>query len=95
MQICFFSSGSSGSRLIPIGSGLTLSSLGFSGSLQPRGGGGGGHKVLPHRNFFVIDRIMMKLGKLVKCYKLYLLVGFWCVNWLRRHNEVIVYGVSA
>ena len=53
---------------------LTLSSPGFFGSSQP-----GGHKVPPHpphNNFFVIGRVMMKLGKLFKCYKLYLLTGF-------------------
>ena len=37
--------------------------------------------VKAHHNVFIIGRIMMKLGKLVKCYKLYLLMGFWCVNW--------------
>ena len=42
----------------------------------------GGHKVPLHHNFFVIGRIMMKLGKLVKCFKLYLMMGFWWVNWL-------------
>ena len=62
--------------------GLTLFSSGFFGSSQP-GEGGGGHKVPPpHHNFFVIGRIMMKLGQLVKCLKLYLMIGFWCVNWL-------------
>ena len=64
---------------------LTLFSLGFFGSSQPGGGGGGwggGHKVPPHHNFFVIGHIMMKLGKLVKCLKLYLMIGFWCTNWL-------------
>ena len=40
---------------------LALSSPGFLGSSQPGGGGGGTN------NFFVIGRIMMKLGKLVKC----------------------------
>ena len=48
----------------------------------------------PHHNFFVIGRIMMKLGKLVKCYKLYLFIGFWWVNWLWRHNDVIINSVS-
>ena len=61
---------------------LTLSSPGFFGSSQP----GRGHFVPPppppHHNFFVIGRIMMKLGKLVKCLKLYLMIGFWWVNWL-------------
>ena len=33
-------------------------------------------------NFFVIGRIMMKLGKLVKCFKFYLMMEFWWVNWL-------------
>ena len=36
----------------------------------------------------------MKLDKTVKCYKLYLLMGFWWVTWLWRHNDVITYGVS-
>ena len=58
---------------------LTLSSPGFSGSSQPGGGGG---QSAPHQNFFVIGCIMMKFGKLVKCLKLYLMMGFWCVNWL-------------
>ena len=31
-------------------------------------------------NFFVIGCIMMKLGKLVKRLKLYLMMGFWCVS---------------
>ena len=57
---------------------LTLSSPGFLGSSQP----GGALCVPPIHNFFVIGRIMMKLGKLVKCYKLYLSMGFWWVNWL-------------
>ena len=52
---------------------LTLSSPGFFGLSQPGGG------ALPHHNFFVL---MMKLGKLVKCFKLYLMTGFWWVNWL-------------
>ena len=69
---------------------LTLSSPGFFGSSQPGRGGG---KVPPHLNFFVIGRIMMKLGKLVKCLKFYLTMGFWCVNWLRRHNDVIANGI--
>ena len=58
---------------------LTLSSPGFFGSSQP---GGGGAQSDPHHNFFVIGRIMMKLGKLVKCFKLYLMMEFWWVNWL-------------
>ena len=45
-------------------------------------GGGRGAESVPHHNFFVIGRIKMKLGKLVKCFKLYLLMGFWWVNWL-------------
>ena len=60
--------------------GLTLSSPGFLARHSP--GGGGGTKCLPHHNFFVIGRIMLKLGKNVKCYKLYLLMGCWWVNWL-------------
>ena len=59
---------------------LTLFSPGFFGSSQPGGGGGGCYKVPPHHNFFVIGRIMMKLGKLVKCLKVYLMMGFWWVN---------------
>ena len=59
---------------------LTLSSPGFFGSSQPWGEGGG--QSAPHYNFFVIGRIMMKLGKLVKCFKIYLMMGFWWVNWL-------------
>ena len=55
---------------------LTLSSPGFSGSSQP-GGGGQGRGAQTHHNFFVIGRIMMKLGQLVKCFKLYLMMGFW------------------
>ena len=39
-----------------------------------KGGRGGGHKVPPHHNFFVIGRIVMKFGKLVTCYTPYLLV---------------------
>ena len=70
---------------------LTLSSPGFFGSSQP--GGGGAQSALYH-NFFVIGRIMMKLGKFVKCFKLYLMMGFWCVNWLGHHNDIIVYGIS-
>ena len=35
----------------------------------------------------------MKLGELVKCFKLYLMMGFWWVNWLWRHNDVIAYGI--
>ena len=54
---------------------LFLFSPGFLGSLQLGGGGGCGHKVAPHHNFFIIVLIMMKLGKLVQCYKLYLLMG--------------------
>ena len=61
------------------------SSPGFFGSKQPGRGGGG---------IFVIGRIMTKLGKLVMGYKLYLLMGFWWVNWLLSHNDVIAYGVS-
>ena len=41
-----------------------------------------GAESVPHHNFFVIGRIKMKLGKFVKCFKLYLLMGFWWVNWL-------------
>ena len=63
-------------------SSLTLSSPGFFGSTQPGGGGGEGAQSTPHHNFFVIGRIMIKLGKLVKCFKLYLMIGFWWVNWL-------------
>ena len=36
----------------------------------------------------------MKLGKLVKCFKLYLMMGFWWVNWLWRHNDVLGYDIS-
>ena len=68
---------------------FTLSSPGFFGSSQP-GGEGGGTKCRPppppHHNFFVIGLIIMKLGKLVKCFKLYLMMGFWWVNWLLFHN---------
>ena len=71
---------------------LTLSSPGFLGSSQP--GGGGGAESTPHHNFFVIGRIMMRLGKIVKCFKLYLMMEFWWVNWLWRHNDVIAYGIS-
>ena len=70
---------------------LTLSSPGFFGSSQP---GGAQSAPPPHHNFFVIGRIMMRLGKLVKCSKLYLMMGFWWVNWLWRHNDVIAYGIS-
>ena len=35
----------------------------------------------------------MKLGELVKCFKLYLMMGFWWVNCLWRHNDVIAYGI--
>ena len=52
---------------------LTLTSPDFFGSSQPRGGGGA--QSAPRHNFFVIGRIIMKLDKLVKCYKLYLLKG--------------------
>ena len=52
---------------------LTLSCPGFFGSSQP---GGGAQPPPPHHNFSVIGRIMMKLGKLVKCFKLYLMMGF-------------------
>ena len=45
---------------------LTLSNTGFLGFSQPEEG----HKV------FAIGRIMMKLGKLVRCYMFYLLMGF-------------------
>ena len=51
---------------------LTLSNPGFWVFSEP----GEVHKVPPRHNCFVIGRIMMKLGKLVKCYKLYLLMGF-------------------
>ena len=36
----------------------------------------------------------MKLGKHVKCFKLYLMMGFWWVNCLWCHNDVIVYDIS-
>ena len=55
---------------------LTLFSPGFFGSSQPGGGGGVTQSAPPHHSFFVIGRIMMKLGKLVKCLKLYLMMGF-------------------
>ena len=58
---------------------LTLSSPGFFGSSQP---GGAQSAPPPHHNFFVIGRIMMKLGKLVKCLKFYLMMEFWWVNWV-------------
>ena len=58
---------------------LTLSSPGFLARHSP---GGGAQSAPPYHNFFVIGRIMMKLGKLVKCFKLYLMMGFWWVNWL-------------
>ena len=72
LRFCFFVSFESTFKALHlIFNVLTLSSPGFFGSSQPGGGGGGGHKVM-----------MMKLGKLVKCLKLYLMMGFWCVNWL-------------
>ena len=57
--------------MLPVG----YLSPGFLGSPQPERGGGGGQKC-PLHNMFVIGRMMMKLGKLVKCYKLYLLMEF-------------------
>ena len=57
---------------------LTLSSPGIFGSSQP----GGAQSAPPHHNFFVIGRIMMKLGKLVKCLKFYLMMEFRWVNWV-------------
>ena len=66
---------------------LTLSSPGFFGSSQP---GGGGARSAPHYNV-VIGRIMMKLGKLVKYFKLYLMMGFWWVNW--RHS-ICYFGIT-
>ena len=61
---------------------LTLSSPGFFGSSQPGEEGGGTKCPPPHHNYFVIGRIMMKLGQLVKCFKLYLMIEVRLVNWL-------------
>ena len=36
----------------------------------------------------------MKLGKLVKCLKLYLMMGFGGLISCVRHNDVIAYGIS-
>ena len=73
----FFFPNLSFARLIfifSLSSSLTLSSPGFFGSSQPEGGGQNAPP--PHHNVFVIGRITMKRGKLVKCFKLYLMMGF-------------------
>ena len=56
---------------------LTLSSPGFFGSSQP---GGGAHKVPPPPSYLFC--YWAYNGKLVKCFKLYLMMGFCWVNGL-------------